>query len=60
MVRLVSLFAFACLTLAAASLLNDKTAKQEQDEEKGFEPANRFGDPVGVGAVSFHARFSLN
>jgi hypothetical protein len=61
MVRLASLVAVACLTLAASALLAaPKTTKKESDEERNLDLANRFAEPVGSGTVSFHARFSLN
>jgi len=61
MVRLASLFAFACLTLAASAFLAaPKTIKKEQDEERNLDLSNRLIKSASSDPVSFHARFSLN
>jgi hypothetical protein len=61
MFRYASLFAFACLTLAAAAFLSGpKPANEQQDNGPDETPTNRVPALQGAGAVPFHARFSLN
>jgi hypothetical protein len=63
MLRLASFFAIACLSLAATALLT--TPKKLAEEQPQSDPTNkeaskRFAEWSPEGAVSFHARFSLN
>jgi hypothetical protein len=63
MFRLASLFALACLTLAATTLLKaPKAAALEPRQENDDNPPSnhRSAVCVTVSAVPFHARFSLN
>jgi hypothetical protein len=63
MFRIASLFALACLTLAAASLLaTPKAAAEEPQPEKDRpnESGNRCRPFLPGNTVPFHARFSVN
>jgi hypothetical protein len=64
MIRLASLFALACLGLAATALLtapNNLAEAQPLSEDRGnAETKNRFAVLGPERPVSFHARFSLN
>ena len=63
MFRLASLFAVACLTLAATALIvTPQTAPQEPqpDKDNDDELINRSTVLATAGATSYHARFSLN
>jgi hypothetical protein len=65
MVRLASLFAVACLALAATKLLSTPQLTAEQPQpDKGPDPVDRFKlrclAAMPKGYSPFHARFSLN
>jgi hypothetical protein len=63
MFRIASLFALACLTLAAASLLATPkvTAEEPQPEkDRPEESGNRCKALLQGNTVPFHARFSVN
>jgi hypothetical protein len=61
MFRYASLFAFACLTLAAAAFLSGpKPANEHQEPPQDEMTQNRVPTLLVAGAVPFHARFSLN
>lgn len=64
MLRLASFFAIACLSLAATALLTaPKRLAEEQPQSDHYgnaEARNRVARLSAEGAVSFHARFSLN
>jgi hypothetical protein len=65
MFRLASVFAFACLTLAATALLTTPRARalepEPREKEKDEGPRNRCAALTGKACSTyFHARFSLN
>jgi hypothetical protein len=64
MFRLASVFALACLTLAATALLTSPRSGAEQpqqpDKDRDEGPRNRCAALPAAGMAYFHARFSLN
>jgi hypothetical protein len=64
MIRLVSFFALACLTLAATALFTSPqrlAEEQPQSENNSNAQArNRLAARSALDALPFHARFSLN
>jgi len=63
MFRLASVFAVACLTLAATALLTARPRAQEKPQRENDSNAGTGNRLAGLGAeraVPFHARFSLN
>jgi hypothetical protein len=63
MLRLASLLALGCLTLAIASLLTtSKTVAEEPRQDRELEklPANRCLVLTAAEHAPFHARFSMN
>ena len=64
MFRIASVFALACLTLAATALLTfPKSTAQpapQPDKDRDAGPLNRCAALPVAGTAYFHARFSLN
>jgi hypothetical protein len=64
MFRLASVFALACLTLAATAILAApkrlEEAQSPRENDDNGESRNRLATLGAERTVSFHARFSLN